>query len=138
MPKTILIVDDDPDIVEMLHLALSGAGYATRFAASGTEALSKIQRSRPDLVLLDLILPGANGFSVCETLRRDPATATLPIVMMTALPGEFPRMAGMELGADAYLNKPFRVQELVASLDSLLCQPRPAHRNLSLPQQLAA
>jgi len=122
MPATILIVDDDPDMVELLRLALKDAGYTTRTATSGQEALLKAQRSRPDLILLDVILPDLNGFNVCESLRRHPATASVPIILLTVLPGEFPRLVGTELGADAYFNKPFELQELISRVGDVLCQ----------------
>ena len=114
MKAKILIVDDDLDLVEMLRLVLTESGYATSVAFTGTEALKKARRTPPDLVLLDLILPDLNGFNVCTALRMDPAMATIPIIMMTAMPGEIPRFAGIETGADAYLNKPFPVDGLVA------------------------
>jgi len=122
MPATILIVDDDPDMVELLRLALKDAGYTTRTANSGIEALSKAQRFPPDLILLDVILPDLNGFNVCDSLRHHPATASVPIIMVTVLPGEFPRLVGTELGADAYLNKPFQIQELISRVGEVLRQ----------------
>jgi DNA-binding response OmpR family regulator len=82
--------------------------------------LMMVRQTRPDLVLLDLILPDQNGYYICEALRRDAATACIPIIMMTALPGEIPRFAGIEAGADAYLNKPFSNDGLVALVDDLL------------------
>jgi two-component system response regulator RpaA len=124
MLAKILIVDDDPDMVALLQTSFTGAGYSVRTATSGTQALATARRSPPDLVLLDLVLPEVNGFTVCQALRREPATASVPIVLMTGLPGEFPRMAGMEVGADAYLRKPFDVEELILRVDELL---QPAH-----------
>ncbi len=128
MKGRILIVDDDSDTVEMLRLVLSESGYITRAAATGAEALTKARRTPPDLVLLDLILPDQNGLYVCTALRRDEATASIPIIMMTAMPGEFPRFAGIEAGADVYLNKPFSTDRLIALIGDLLQgkQPRPA------------
>jgi DNA-binding response OmpR family regulator len=120
MKGNILIVDDDPDMVEMLRLVLTESGYTTRGAVTGNEALRKARRSPPDLVLLDLILPDQNGFYVCTALRLDPATASIPIIMITAMPGEIPRLAGIETGADAYLNKPFPIDGLVALVHDLL------------------
>jgi len=79
--------------------------------------------SPPDLVLLDLILPGLNGFNVCERLRTNPATASVPIIMVTALPGGLPRLAGMERGADGYIRKPFEIQELVSLVGEWFRQP---------------
>ena len=113
MPKKILIVDDDPAMVEMLRLALNSAGYAIRTAVTGREALRKALISPPDLVFLDLILPGLHGFNVCERLRSHPATASVPIIMVSALAGEPPRLARVELGVDDYIKRPFEIQELV-------------------------
>jgi len=127
MRRYILIVEDDPDMVEMLHLVLSEAGYTTRAATTAREALAQARRTPPDLVLLDLVLPDQNGFYICEALRRDAATAAIPIIMITALPGEFPRFAGIEAGADAYLHKPFPLEGLVGLVNDLLrgtpCRP---------------
>jgi DNA-binding response OmpR family regulator len=120
MPKRILIVDDDPDMVEMLRLALHTEGYAVRTAVNGREALRKALLSPPDLVLLDLIMPGLHGFNVCERLRSNSATASVPIIMLTALPGELPRLAGMEVGADDYIRKPFEMPELISRVGDLL------------------
>jgi DNA-binding response OmpR family regulator len=124
MPKRILIADDDPDMVEMLRLALHGEGYAIRTAVTGGEAVRKALISPPDLVVLDLIMPGLHGFNVCERMRRDPATASVPIIMVTSLPGELPRLAGMEVGADMYIRKPFEIQELISRVGELLGRTR--------------
>jgi DNA-binding response OmpR family regulator len=120
MTPRILIVDDDPDMVQLLCIALTAAGFSVRTAANGEEALLMALRSPPDLLVLDLLLPGMNGFSVCERLRLNPATAAVPIVMITVLTGEFPRLVGAEAGADAYLNKPFGMDELVSCVRSLV------------------
>ncbi len=124
MPKKILLVEDDPDMVEMLRFALNREGYAIRTAVTGREALRKALIAAPDLILLDLILPGLNGFNVCERLRSHPTTASVPIIMVTALPGELPRLAGVELGADGYIRKPFEIQELVSLVGEWFRQPR--------------
>jgi len=120
MTPRILIVDDDPDLLELLRFALAAEGFSVRTAATGPEALRKALRTPPDLVVLDLLLPGMNGFSVCEQLRLNPATAFIPVLMMTVLPGEFPHLVGVEAGANAYLNKPFRMEELVSCVRELL------------------
>jgi len=120
MPAKILIVDDDPDMVELLRFALTEAGYSACTATTGTEALAEAQRSSPDLVVLDLLLPEMNGFNVCENLRRNPATASVPIIMITVLPGQFPRLVGVEAGVNAYVNKPFQTQELISCVGGLL------------------
>ena len=122
VPASILIVDDDPDLLELLRITLKQAGYAPRTAATGKEALSKAKRYPPDLIILDVILPDINGFSVCEELRAQDATAALPVILMTVLPGEFPRLVGKELGTVAFLNKPFEVQEMVAQVNRSLSQ----------------
>jgi DNA-binding response OmpR family regulator len=122
MIPRILVVDDDPDMLELLRLTLTDAGYSVRTAATGKEAMRKAQRSAPDLVVLDLLLPEMNGFSVCQQLRLNAATASVPVLMITVLAGEFPRLVGVESGANAYLNKPFRKEELIFWVGDLLHQ----------------
>jgi DNA-binding response OmpR family regulator len=134
MPKNILIVDDDPDLVELLRLAFTNAGYKTQSAADGTAALRIARRSPPDLVVLDLVLPKLNGFNVCSALREDPATSSVPIIMMTVLPGEFPRLEGMEMGANAYLNKPFQIEEMMTLVRDLLPENRSCRDVAESPQ----
>ena len=138
MPKNILIVDDDPDLVELLCLVLTNAGHQTQSAADGAVAVRMALQSPPDLVVLDLVLPKMNGFNVCSSLRKDPATRTVPIIMMTVLPGEFPRLIGMEMGANAYLTKPFQVEELLALVSKLLGQNRSCRDVVDMPQRLSA
>jgi DNA-binding response OmpR family regulator len=138
MPAKILIVDDDPDMVELLGLALTEAGYSPRAATTGTEALAEAQRLSPDLVILDLLLPDLNGFSVCENLRRQPGTASVPIIMITGLAGRFPRLVGVEMGVNAYVNKPFQTQELVSCIEGLLHRSVPAPNLVNHLRKLAA
>ncbi len=138
MAAKILIVDDDPDMVELLRLVLTEAGYSACTAATGTEALAEAQRSSPDLVVLDLLLPKMNGFNVCENLRRNPATASVPIIMITMLPGQFPRLVGVEAGVNAYVNKPFQTQELVSCVDGLLRGSSAASSHLNAARSVAA
>ena len=138
MAPRILIVDDDPDMVELLRLGLTDAGYLTHTAGTGKEALQKAKRDLPDLVVLDLLLPDMNGFSVCEQLRLSPATASLPVLMITVLPGEFPRLVGVEAGANAYLNKPFRMEEFISCVGDLVGRPGAASEVLAAPSYLAA
>lgn len=137
-PATILIVDDDPDMVELLRLALTEAGHFARTATTGTEALVEAQRLPPDLMVLDLLLPGLNGYDVCERLRRNPPTASVPIIMITALPGKFPRLMGLETGVNAYLNKPFHPEELVSCVGDLLRGFSTASNLANAPPSLAA
>jgi len=120
----ILIVEDDKDIADLIAHYLRKAGHAIDAAASGTAALAKIKTSRPALVLLDLMLPGMDGLLVCQTLRKDPDTAAIPIIMLTARGEEAERIAGLELGADDYVTKPFSPGELVARVGALLRRAR--------------
>jgi len=138
MTPRILIVDDDPDMVELLRLALTDAGFSVRTAADGQEALRKALRAPPDLVVLDLLLPGMNGYSVCEQLRLIPATASVPVLMITVLPGEFPRLVGVEAGADAYLNKPFRMDEFISCVGDLVRRHGGGAEVLAAPPQSRA
>jgi DNA-binding response OmpR family regulator len=122
----ILIVEDDKDIADLIAHYLQKAGHAIETAASGTAALAKIKASPPALVLLDLMLPGMDGLLVCQTLRKDPETAAIPIIMLTARGEEAERIAGLELGADDYVTKPFSPGELVARVGALLRRARTA------------
>jgi DNA-binding response OmpR family regulator len=120
MPKRILIVDDDPDMVEMIRFALHREGYAIRTAVTGREALRKALLSPPDLIVLHLILAGLHSFNLRERLRSHSATASVPIIMVTESPGELPRLAGIEVGAADYIMRPFEIQELVSRVGDLL------------------
>ena len=120
MRKKILVVDDDADVVELLCFNLKKAGYAIGTAFNGVEALKKARSILPDLILLDLMLPELDGFAVCEILRRDAATASIPVIMLTALSSELGRMAGLESGANEYVPKPFSPKALVARIDQML------------------
>jgi DNA-binding response OmpR family regulator len=123
MRKKILVVDDDADWVELIAFNLKKAGFSIGTATNGIDALKKAQSLVPDLILLDLKLPELDGFAVCETLRRNTATASIPIIMLTALSGEIARIAGFESGATEYLTKPSSVKHLVSHLEDLLRQP---------------
>lgn len=123
MRKKILVVDDDAEFVELLRFNLKEAGFSIGTASNGVEALKKARSIGPDLILLDLMMPELDGFAVCEILRRDKATATIPIVILTALSGELGRLAGMEAGATEYVAKPFSPKVLVSRLKHLLSNP---------------
>jgi DNA-binding response OmpR family regulator len=122
MRRKVLVVEDDPEQLEVIRLNLQAAGFAIGTAANGTDALVKTRSISPDLIVLDLMLPGLNGFDVCDSLRRDPATATVPIIMLTGMRSQFGRFAGMESGANDFLLKPFDPAQLVAKIEKLLDQ----------------
>ncbi|MGR4871789.1 response regulator [Variovorax sp. LARHSF232] len=116
----ILVVDDVAKNVRLLADVLGARGYHTSTAASGAEALACIAADRPDLVLLDVMMPGMNGYEVCRAIRADPACAVLPVVLVTALDPEQERIKGLEAGADDFLSKPIHQAELMARVRSLL------------------
>ncbi len=116
----ILIVEDDRDIAELVRHYLVRAGHTADVLSSGTDVLPRLASRRPDLMVLDLMLPGVHGFEICQAVRRDPALADLPVIMVTARAEESDRVAGLELGADDYVTKPFSPKELVARVSALL------------------
>ena len=120
MAKKILIVDDNADLLTVLRLGFSKAGFVVRTADNGAVALKKARDFEPDLLLLDLIMPEMDGFAVCESLKRNPATAGIPIVVLTGLSSELSRFAGLESGADEYLTKPFNFNEILAKVKDVL------------------
>jgi class 3 adenylate cyclase len=119
-PAKILVVDDTPANVKLLSDLLTYKGYEVVTAASGAEALEKVEAWQPDLVLLDILMPGMNGYEVCRTIRKDPATEILPVVMVTSLDPAEERINGLEAGADDFLAKPVDEQELLVRVRSLL------------------
>jgi phosphate regulon transcriptional regulator PhoB len=121
----VLVVEDEPDIRNLVVHHLTRDGFRCRTAASGPEALARIRAAAPDLVVLDLMLPELNGLEVCRRLRADPATATVPIIMLTAKTDEVDRVVGLEMGADDYVAKPFSPKELVARVRAVLRRARP-------------
>jgi two-component system alkaline phosphatase synthesis response regulator PhoP len=115
--KTILVVDDAPNIVELLRMYLEGAGYATVVATDGPSAVELHRKHRPDLVILDVMLPGMDGFEVCRAIRRE---ADTPVLMLTARTDDIDAIVGLELGADDYVTKPFNPRALVARVKAIL------------------
>ena len=120
MTTRVLIVEDDPDIADLIAGYLGKAGFTTERSASGREALQAIAARPPDLLVLDLMLPHVDGLEVCRVVRGNEATAAIPIIMLTARAEESERIAGLEIGADDYLAKPFSPNELVARVRALL------------------
>jgi len=118
-PK-IMVVDDEPDALELIEFNLKQAGYDVVTAGDGAAALKKAHSASPDLVILDIMLPEIDGFEVCKLLRRDPATAAIPILMLTARAAEIDRVLGLELGGDDYVTKPFSPRELVLRVNKIL------------------
>ncbi|MBM3317680.1 MAG: response regulator transcription factor [Candidatus Eisenbacteria bacterium] len=116
----ILIVEDEEDILQLIEYNLLKEGFTAACARTGEEALRLARDEQPDLVLLDLMLPGIDGLEVCRTLRRQPPTAMTPIVMLTAKGEEADIVAGLELGADDYITKPFTPKVLVARIRTVL------------------
>ena len=120
MRVKILAVDDEPDQLEMVGLLLQEEGFAIETATNGAEALEIIYRSKPDLILMDVAMPAMNGFAACEALRKDPTTAAIPVLILTGLRSHFDRLNGFAHGANGYLCKPYRADELVGTIKAML------------------
>ncbi|MGE5790933.1 MAG: phosphate regulon transcriptional regulator PhoB [Syntrophaceae bacterium] len=116
----ILIVDDEKDIVDLVAYNLEKEGYETLKALDGEKALQLVRTKTPDLVVLDLMLPGIQGLEVCKRIRKVPETAAIPIIMLTAKGEEIDKVLGLEVGADDYITKPFSVKELLARVKAVL------------------
>ncbi len=120
MPKKILIVDDEPSIIVALQFLMEQHGYETIVAFSGEEAMEAVARHRPDLILLDIMLPVVDGFEVCQRVRENPEWEDIRIVLVTALGSEVNVTKGLDLGADAYVTKPFANVDLIAKVKELI------------------
>lgn len=120
MAKRIVIVEDERDIADLVEIYLRKEGFQTETVTDGGRALDLIRRTLPDLVVLDLMLPGMDGFEICRALRADERFHSLPIIMLTARGEESDKVAGLEIGADDYITKPFSPRELVARVRALL------------------
>ncbi len=129
----ILVVEDEPDIRKLVHYNLLQDHYKVIEAENGDQALKMIQRDKPSLVILDLMMPGMSGLEVCRSLRSQDDTAKLPILMLTAKAGEADRVLGLELGADDYLAKPFSPRELVARVRAILRRTNGTGQTENLP-----
>jgi DNA-binding response OmpR family regulator len=123
--RRVLIVDDEPNIVLSLEFLLRQQGYEVSVARDGEEALAAAEDWRPDLMVLDVMLPGLDGFEVCRRLRERPENATMKILLLTARGREVERVRGLEEGADAYVRKPFSTRQLMKTVAELLGRPEP-------------
>ena len=120
MSASILVADDEPNIVLSLEFLLKQAGFRVRTVSNGEAALRAIAREPPDLVLLDVMIPGRDGYAVCQEIRCNPAWQGMRIIMLTAKGGEIQREKGLSLGADEYITKPFSTRELVERIRRML------------------
>lgn len=120
MTQRIVLVEDDSDIAEILRVNLAREGFALDVFTRGDSALAAIRSLPPDLVLLDLMLPGLDGLELCRMLKRDPKTSAIPLIMLTAKGTETDRIVGLELGADDYIAKPFSPREVILRIKSVL------------------
>jgi DNA-binding response OmpR family regulator len=118
--RTILVIDDEPELVKLLDYNLTKAGYLVLTAKDGENGLATARKHSPDAIILDVMMPGLDGWEVCKRLRQDPSTSALPVIMLTAKADEGDRVLGLELGADDYVTKPFGVRELLARVKALL------------------
>jgi two-component system alkaline phosphatase synthesis response regulator PhoP len=125
----ILIVDDEQDIVELVSYNLEKEGFKTVKAFDGEAALKMVKTQKPDLIILDLMLPKMNGLDVCRAIRGNPETASVPIIMLTAKGDEVDKIIGLEIGADDYITKPFSVKELIARVRSILRRLHDVEKN---------
>ena len=118
--STVLVVEDSLAQRQMISDLLKGSGLTVTVASDGVEALEQIQRSSPDVVVLDIVMPRMNGYEVCRRLKADPKTQNVPVVMCSSKGEEFDRFWGMKHGADAYIAKPFQPTELIGTVKQLL------------------
>jgi DNA-binding response OmpR family regulator len=121
-PRTVLVADDDEDILQLVAFRLERAGYTVVTAADGQQALAAARQHQPDLAVLDVMMPGLNGYEVTRQLRADPATAAIPVILLTARVQEADVSRGFEAGADDYLRKPFSPQELRSRVQAILAR----------------
>ncbi|HME99567.1 MAG TPA: response regulator transcription factor [Terriglobia bacterium] len=126
MLKKVLIVEDETDLVKLLKYNLEKEGFKVNYATDGTVALAEARRDPPDLVILDLMLPGLDGLEVCRQLRRNEKFVRTPVLILSARSEEADRVVGLELGADDYVTKPFSTREVIARVRALLRRNEPA------------
>jgi two-component system, OmpR family, alkaline phosphatase synthesis response regulator PhoP len=131
--KNIFVVEDEEDILDLIRHHLVKEGFTVFTATNGAVAVKAILRKPPDLILLDLMLPGMDGLDVCRVLKKESRTAEIPVLMVTAKDEEADVVAGLELGADDYIVKPFRMKELMARVRAALRRKRPATADFETP-----
>jgi DNA-binding response OmpR family regulator len=127
-PQSVLIVDDEPNILLSLQFLMKKSGYEVRTSKDGEEALAEIARAAPDLVLLDVMMPKIDGFSVCKTIRDNPEWKEVRIIMLTARGRDVEREKGLALGADDYITKPFSTADAIARVEAVLGRAHQADR----------
>ena len=132
MEDTVLIVEDEADVVDLLRYNLKRAGFKVIVATSGDAGLASVRTHRPDIVILDLMLPGMSGLEVCRALKQDAETTHIPILMLTAKDEQKDRVKGLETGADDYVGKPFSPRELVLRVQALLRRLRTSAASTSV------
>lgn len=120
MKKKVLIVDDDPSIVEVLKIRLKASGFDPISAANGKEGLKKASEEHPELIILDVIMPEMNGFETCQNLKKDPKTRDIPVIMLTSLSKEKDLDKGLEKGADCFITKPFNSEDLMFEIKTAI------------------
>jgi two-component system phosphate regulon response regulator PhoB len=125
MGARILAIDDEPDLLELVRVGLTQAGYVVETASTGNEALAALRRAPPDLILLDVMLPDLSGTELCSRIRADQRLAAVPIIMLTAKSEEIDRVVGLEVGADDYVTKPFSPRELALRVRAVLRRRAP-------------
>lgn len=133
--KTIFIIEDDEEITDLLQFNLEKQGYKVVSAADGHEALSRLQEEKPDLILLDIMLPGVDGYEICRTIRSWESYKKTPLIMLTAKSEELDVVLGLELGADDYVVKPFSIRELLSRIKIHLKRHEELHENSVLQRQ---
>lgn len=138
MLRKILVVEDDPDQLEAIRGNLKDAGFAIGTASNGVDALAKTRSVLPDLIVLDLMLPRLNGLDTCRTLRENPATASIPVIMLTGMDSYFTRVAGFEAGINVFLTKPYLPEELISKVEELLKHLSPISRKSGQPKSKSA
>ena len=137
MDKKILVVEDDPATLRLVDYSLRHNGYQVFTASNGLEGLRKVQDEKPDLVILDVMLPGIDGFEICHRLRSEPDTAQMPVLMFSAKAQEIDRDTGLKVGADDYLSKPADPAEIVKRVEGLLTRKADVRNSADIPQPSA-